>query len=82
MTEPNVKVQCPFCQGRGELTLIAAAEKLANPEFRKRLDAGLAEILESVELAAAGAGLKVRDFEKDVHGWNPRLPMWRRSQKE
>ncbi|MGB8012260.1 MAG: hypothetical protein WCF68_11635 [Terriglobales bacterium] len=25
---------------------------------------------------------KVRNFEKEVHTWNPTLPMWRRSPKE
>ena len=25
---------------------------------------------------------KVRDFEKDVHTWNPALPIWQRSPKE
>ncbi|MFY9845000.1 MAG: hypothetical protein ACLP0H_11685 [Terriglobales bacterium] len=24
----------------------------------------------------------VRNFEKEVHSWNPTLPMWRRSNKE
>lgn len=23
-----------------------------------------------------------RDFEKEVHTWNPAVPMWRRSNKE
>jgi ribonucleoside-diphosphate reductase subunit M1 len=36
----------------------------------------------SAELAAAGAGSNVRNFEKEVHSWNPQLPIWRRSPKE
>jgi uncharacterized protein YfbU (UPF0304 family) len=29
-----------------------------------------------------GVGPKVRNFEKEVHEWNPTLPMWQRSPKE
>jgi hypothetical protein len=51
-----------------------------NPELRQQLDARIAEILEANELA--GVGPKLRNFEKEVHSWNPALPMWQRSPKE
>jgi len=53
---------------------------LTTPELRKRLNARIGEILESAELA--GVGARTRNFEKEVHEWNPQLPMWRRSPKE
>jgi hypothetical protein len=34
-----------------------------------------------VEQPAAGAK-EARNFEKEVHSWNPTLRMWRRSNKE
>jgi hypothetical protein len=80
MDEQIEKVRCPFCEGRAQLSKIEVAEKLTTPELRKRLDARLAEILQSVEPAAVGT--KARDFEKEVHSWNPTLPIWRRSPKE
>lgn len=80
MAEQVEKVRCPFCEGRGELLRTEIAERLTTPELRKRLDARIAEILESVEVA--GVGATSRDFEKDVHSWNPALPIWRRSPKE
>ena len=80
MAESVLKVKCPLCEGQGELTSAEIASKLTTPELRKRLDARIAEILESVELA--GVGPRMRNFEKEVHEWNPQLPMWRRSPKE
>ena len=74
------KVRCPLCEGQGELLRSEIAERFSNPELRKRLDARIAEILEDSTVAFAGP--KARDFQKEVHGWNPTLPMWRRSPKE
>jgi len=43
-----------------------------NPGLRERLDARIAEILEAGHMA--GVGPKARNFEKEVHTWNPALP--------
>ncbi|MFI5113565.1 MAG: hypothetical protein ACHP7J_00370 [Terriglobales bacterium] len=80
MVKQTEKVKCPLCEGRGEVTQSEVVERFTNPELRKRLDARIAEILEASELA--GVGTKVRNFEKEVHTWNPTLPIWRRSPKE
>jgi len=80
MSEKTAKVKCPLCEGQGELSRSELAERFANQELRKRLDARIAEILEDDSLAAVGP--KVRDFQKEVHSWNPTLPIWRRSPKE
>jgi hypothetical protein len=37
--------------------------------------------VEQPELVAATVREK-RDFQKDVHNWNPQVPMWNRSPKE
>jgi hypothetical protein len=74
------RVKCPLCEGQGELLRSEVAEKFTNQELRKRLDARIAEILEDNTLAFSGP--KVRDFQQEVHTWNPTLPMWRRSPKE
>lgn len=74
------KLKCPLCEGRGEVLRSEMVERFTNPELRKRLDARIAEILEASDLA--GVGPKVRNFEKEVHTWNPTLPMWQRSPKE
>ncbi len=74
------KVKCPLCEGQGELLRSEIAERFTNQELRKRLDARMAEILEDSPVPLAAP--KVRDFHKEVHTWNPTLPMWRRSPKE
>jgi len=79
MSEETEKVKCPLCEGQGELSRSELAEQFANQELRRRLDARIAEILED-DVAAVGP--KVRDFQKEVHSWNPTLPIWRRSPKE
>jgi hypothetical protein len=73
------KVKCPLCEGQGELLLSEITERFTNPELHKRLDARITEILEDT---MALASPKVRDFQKEVHTWNPTLPIWRRSPKE
>jgi hypothetical protein len=78
MAEDKETVRCPFCEGRGQLSPIEIAEKLTTPELRKRMDARLAEILGEV----VPAGPKARDFQTEVHSWNPTLPIWKRSPKE
>ncbi|MFZ0561713.1 MAG: hypothetical protein WBD45_05590 [Terriglobales bacterium] len=45
------------------------------------VDAKSAEIPQSSDGANAEAS-DTRNFEKEVHTWNPTLPMWRRSNKE
>jgi hypothetical protein len=79
MVEATEKLKCPLCDGQGEMSRMELVERFENPELRKRLDARIAEILES---GMAGVGPKVRNFEKEVHTWNPTLPMWQRSPKE
>jgi len=80
MVEQSEKLKCPLCEGQREVLRSDIVERLTNPELRRRLDARIAEILEATEMA--GVGPKIRDFEKEVHTWNPTLPMWQRSPKE
>ncbi len=80
MADQTEKFKCPLCEGRGEVLRSEIADQFTNPELRKRLDGRIAEVLAASE--TAGVGPKVRSFEKEVHSWNPTLPMWLRSAKE
>jgi hypothetical protein len=82
MAEQKTKVKCPLCEGEGELTPSALFETFSTPELRKRLEARIAEIAENSGHVPAVAGGKGFDFQKEVHTWNPTLPIWRRSPKE
>lgn len=82
-------VKCPFCGGFTHVApdLVAA---LRDPNVRRQIEAYAAQLLhnESPELAPVDAGTRGaantegRDFNKDVHTWNPYVPVWRRSPKE
>ena len=82
MSEQETKVKCPLCEGKGELLASALMEKVSNPELRKRLETRIGEIAEKSNLVPVGAHGKDFDFQKEVHYWNPTLPIWRRSPKE
>jgi hypothetical protein len=82
MSEQETKVKCPLCEGKGELLASALMEKVSNPELRKRLETRIGEIAEKSNLVPVGAHGKDFDFQKEVHNWNPTLPIWRRSPKE
>lgn len=86
MTDGEDLVKCPLCEGHGELRRAELVERLSNGELKSKLDStltGLVQPEEEVAVAAgAGRSNEFRDFQKDVHSWNPQLPMWRRSPKE
>lgn len=86
MTDSQDVVKCPVCEGHGELRRAELIERLSNGELKCKIDSALGEFVHSEEeLAAATAvacGNESRDFQQDVHSWNPQLPMWRRSPKE
>ena len=78
IVEQPTKVKCPLCEGEGELRPSEVVEQFVNREQRNRLDARIAEIAEKCTDKAN----KVFNFQKEVHTWNPALPIWRRSPKE
>ena len=86
MADSEDLVKCPLCEGRGELRRAELVERLSDGELKSKVDSAVGELVQSEEeLAAAtavGRGNEFRDFQKDVHSWNPQLPMWRRSPKE
>ena len=85
MTENHDLLKCPLCEGQGKVRGTDLIEFFSDPELKARIEAYLArlapQVPENKELVGAGAQ-RERDFQKDVHCWNPQLPMWRRSPKE
>jgi hypothetical protein len=84
MTEHRDVLKCPLCEGHGEVRRSQLIDFFSDPELKSKIDAYLASIIPAVEETAelVGVDRESRDFQKDVHSWNPRLPMWRRSPKE
>ena len=78
-------VKCPLCGGFTHVDNSELLQALRDPRIRKQVEEYLAQVLSSPgsELTAVGAGAsEARDFNKDVHKWNPHVPVWRRSPKE
>jgi hypothetical protein len=77
-------VKCPLCGGCTHVERPELVQVLKEPRIRERIEKYIAELLKSPvdALSAVGATPSGRDFHKDVHSWNPNVPMWRRSPKE
>lgn len=69
---------CPFCNGQAHLSRPELLALLNSRDIRAEIEKKLA----STEPASAGRETVSVGFEKDVHSWNPQLPIWRRSPKE
>jgi hypothetical protein len=78
-------VKCPLCGGFTHIERPELLKALNEPRIREQVEKYIAELLNSPleELAEVSAGKpEARNFQKDVHSWNPCVPMWRRSPKE
>jgi len=76
-------VKCPLCQGFTHIQNPELLAALHHPQVREQVEAFVVELLKTpLEPAVAGAANATRNFQKDVHSWNPLVPMWRRSPKE
>jgi len=77
-------VKCPLCGGFTHIENPALLQALHDPRLREQIENYITELLKSPveELGTVGAAQAGRDFQKDVHSWNPCVPMWRRSPKE
>ena len=83
MTNDDV-VKCPLCGGFTHIEKPDLLAALRSPALRELVEKYIAQLLQSPveELSSVGATQAGRDFQKDVHSWNPCVPMWRRSPKE
>ena len=77
-------VKCPLCGGFTHIEKPELLEALKNPRLREQVEKYIAVLLNSPveELSTVGATQVGHDFQKEVHSWNPCVPMWRRSPKE
>jgi hypothetical protein len=91
MAENNDVLRCPLCHGHGELRRTELEHWFADPDFRTVLEGYLIKFRPSpTDEVSAGsacgcASQKTNgqgDFQKEVHRWNPELPIFRRSPKE
>jgi hypothetical protein len=80
-------LKCPLCQGHAQISRAELINSLTDRNLREMIEKCLAEPTAAKdahqELTGVGVnGTGERDFQKEVHSWNPQLPIWRRSPKE
>ena len=79
------RMKCPVCDGQGEVWRYQLIPFFTDPDLKAKIDSLLgntnAAEEDTVEVEQAPAS-QPRNFQEDVHSWNPQLPMWRRSPKE
>ncbi len=76
-------VKCPVCGGFTHIDKPELLVALNDPKIRQRLESYIAELSRapSAEVVVAGRSAGP-EFNKEVHNWNPNIPVWRRSPKE
>lgn len=87
MAEIDEVVKCPLCGGHGEVRVPEVLQLLRDQTLDSKIERGLSGNAEPAgepaELSTVAAtSSEPRNFQKDVHCWNPQLPMWQRSPKE
>jgi hypothetical protein len=77
-------VKCPLCGGFTHIEDKELLAALKEPRIREQVERYISDLLKSPvdELTTVAATQTSRDFQKEVHSWNPCVPMWRRSPKE
>jgi hypothetical protein len=77
-------VKCPLCGGFTHIEKPELLDALKQPRIREQVENYIAELLKSPvdELTTVATTQAGHDFQKEVHKWNPCVPMWRRSPKE
>lgn len=77
-------VKCPVCGGFTHISNPELLAALQDPKIRQQIENYVGELLQSPpdELAKVGSGQRSQEHSRDVHNWNPNVPIWRRSPKE
>ncbi len=77
-------IKCPLCGGFTHVDSPDLLAALRDPRLREQVEQYVQGVLKSPaeDRIPVGATHTGRDFQKDVHSWNPFVPMWQRSPKE
>jgi hypothetical protein len=77
-------VKCPLCGGFSHIEEPELLAALKNIRVREQVKKYIRELLQSSvdDVGPVGTTETGRDFQRDVHNWNPSVPLWQRSPKE
>ena len=87
MADNHDLLKCPLCEGHGKISRSHLLELVERHAIQRKINSCLASVCDSDNKEPDLVGRAVgnperRNFQEDVHSWNPQLPMWRRSPKE
>lgn len=77
-------LKCPLIRGLDPMRRAEVIGLLNDSKLGEQLEQCVARLCQPDDAAKEAAVGKTgpADFEKDVHTWNPGVPIWRRSSKE
>ena len=75
-------VKCPLCDGHARVRRSELPALLAGNILREKREESMAEFTLPAKGNQVTRRMQPGEFEKEVHNWNPTLPLWRRSLKE
>lgn len=76
-------LKCPLLQGLDAMHRAELLGMINDSNLREKLEQCLTQHGIGVDAPEQGcADWKPGDFEKNVHTWDPKTPLWRRSSKE
>ena len=77
-------VKCPLCGGFSHIEKPELLAALKDARVREQVKNYIRELLHSpADDPCPVRGIEPgRDFQRDVHNWDSRVPMWQRSLKE
>jgi hypothetical protein len=81
MTDHCDRLKCPLCEGRGEVRRSQLIKFFSDPDLKSKVKSYLSMVMPPKPEMVTAASPQ-REFQKDVHNWNPQVPMWTRSPKE
>jgi hypothetical protein len=79
--ESDEFVRCPLCDGLAKVWRSDLIALLTGKNLREKLQKNMAEFIPPAEADQAARRLP-GEFAKEVHNWDPSLPLWCRSLKE
>ena len=75
-------VKCPLCHGLAEVRHSELLALLDAEDLRERLGNTLDQLTSVSEAVPSAPGPRPGEFAQNVHHWNSKLTLWRRSEKE
>jgi hypothetical protein len=76
-------MKCPLLQGLDAMHRAELLGLINDSGLKEKLEQCLSQHATGERVAiASAAGTKADEFEQDVHKWDTKAPLWRRSEKE